>query len=810
MLRDVEYGLRRLLQRPGFTLIAVLALGLGIGANTAIFSLLDGVVLRPLPYPEPDRIVRVWASSPEQGLEKTEVSVPKFRALRDSGAFASVAAYHADFVNLTERGAPEYLQAERISPEFFDVWGVRPLLGRGLNPAEDGKGGPDVALLSEGFWRRRFAGDRAIVGKVLRLEGRPFTVIGVMPEEVRFPFREIQVWLPGWQELSLIPESAVERGAGFLDVAARLKPGQALGSAQEAAAGTAERYAGSLPGNLDAPFKLRLVPMGEELVGGARSSLLLLLGAVALVLLIACADVANLLLAQGVSRRKEVAIRMAMGASRGRVMRQMIVEGVLLALLGSAVGIALASWGLDLLVAANPADLPRLDQVGLDARVLGFTLLLSLATGVLFSLAPALQTLRAETTSQLKDSSRGSTGGPSRARAQGVVVAAEVALALVLLIGAALLIQSFRRLAKVDLGFNPRGLLSAQISLPPARYPTPPSQRAFYDQAVERVRGLPGVESAALSDFLPVEGTVRSTFYVEGRPPASPREQPLAWRMVVSPGFFDTLQARMVRGKDFDPAAPMAGPAAAVINESMARRYFPGANPLGKALIVGRNRCEIVGVVADLQQAGPEVEKSSAFFLSSRQGRPDAPLPFMHLLVRTSLPPSRLAAAVRREVLALDAEQPVADEQTLEGVVAAAVAGRRITTGLLSGFSAVALLLCAIGIYGVVSQSVSMRRQEIGVRMALGAQRRQVLGVVVGQGFRWVLLGLGLGLIAALVAAFLLSRALAGVLYEVSAKDPVYYLGMPVVLGTIALLACYLPARRAARVEPAITLRAEG
>ena len=803
MLQDVQYGLRRLLHSPGFTLIAVLALGLGIGANTAIFSLLDAVVLRPLPYPQPERMVQVWTNAPEQGLEHSELSVPRFRRLRDSGVFAGISAYHNEDVNLTERGDPEVLHGERISREFFDVWGVEPLRGRRFSAAEDEKGGGDVVMLSAGFWRRRFGGDPGIVGKALRLEGKPYTVVGILPDVLRFPFRDIEIWLPRAQELSLLTERAVEHGAGFLDVAARLKPGASLAAARRQAEQASNQYNQAFPGNLDTAFRLELVPMRDQLVGDVRGSLGLLLGAVALVLLIACADVANLLLVQGLARRKEVAIRRAMGASAGRVIRQMLAEGVVLALLGSAVGLALAYGGLRLLVAAQPTSLPRVDQVGIDARVLGFTLLLSLLTGVLFSLIPALQSLRAETTAQLKESSRGATAGPRRARAQGLFVAAEVALALVLLIGATLLIQSFRQVSAVDLGFNPANLLALQISLPAAKYPDREKQRVAFEAMLDRARALPGVESAALADFLPVQGSAKAPFAIEGDPPVAQHDKPIVWMKVVSPGFFRTVQAKLVQGSDFDPAASPESPLTAVINQSLARQYFAGRNPLGRRLLVGARQLEIVGVVQDLQQLGPDVEKTPEFFLSSRQAGVGLPLPFMHLLVRTSIPPSQVAASVRREVRAVDPEQPVADVETLEGIVADTVAGRRMTMGLLTGFSAVALLLCALGIYGLVAHSVTVRRQEIGVRMALGAQRGQVLAGVVRQGFRWVLIGLGLGL----GAAFLLSRTLAGLLYAVSAQSPLYYLATPLVLGAIALLACYLPARRAARVEPAVTLR---
>ncbi len=808
MFGDLRYGLRRLRQTPGFTLIAVLALGLGIGANTAIFSLLDAVVLRPLPYRQPERMVQVFMRFPEQGLEKTEVSVPRFRALRDSGAFASLAAYHEEDLNLTEQGDPEVLHGERISRGFFDVWATEPLLGRRFSAAEDTKGGGDVAMLSEGLWRRRFAADPGIAGKTIRLDGRPFTIVGVMPDVLRFPFREVEVWLPRAEELAQIPEDSVERGAGFLDVAGRLKPGSSLAAVAAAARRLDAQYAQGYPGNLDTSFHFQLIPLGEQLVGEARSSLALLLGAVALVLLIACADVANLLLAQGLARRKEVAIRQAMGASSARVVRQRLVEGVILSLLGSLVGLALAYGGLRLLVALHPANLPRIDQVGIDAPVLAFTLALALATGVLFSLIPALQSLRTATATaaQLRESSRGATASRARARAQGLFVAAEVALALVLLIGSTMLLESFRRLSRVDLGFNPAGLLALQISLPKAKYPDRERERAFYNQVLERVRALPGVESAALADYLPVSGSAQAPFYVADHPPASQRDKPLAYLMVVSPGFFRTLQTPLVKGRDFDPTTPPDAPSVAVINEAMARQHFPGVDPVGKRFVLGRREVEVLGVAHDIQQLGPDVAKAPAFFFSERQGVGALPMPFMNLLVRTALPPSRIADSVRREVLAVDPEQPVANVQTMEGVVADAVAGRRLMMSLLTGFSAVALILCALGIYGLVAHSVSARRQEIGVRLALGAQRPQVLKQVVRQGFRWVLIGLAAGLAASL----LLSRTLTGLLYSVSAHDPLYYLLAPLLLGAIALLACYLPAQRASRVEPAIILREEG
>ncbi len=806
MIQDLKYSLRRLRQSPGFTAIAVLALGLGIGANTAIFSLLDAIVLRPLPYPDPGRLVRIWISSPEEGLEQSPSSVPRLRALRDAGVFERLSAYHDEDFNLTERENPEVLHGERIDREFLAVWGIGPLLGRGFTAAEDQKGGADVVMLSAGFWRRRFGGDPGIVGRAIRLEGKPHTVVGVMPDVLRFPFRTVEVWLPRAQEIAILPEKNVERGAGFLDLAARLKPGSSLAAVRKAALQIGDRYTRTFPSNLDAPFRFVVAPMADQLIGGeVRSRLALLLGAVALVLLIACADVANLLLVQGLARRKEVAIRLAMGAGAGRVIRQQVAEGVALALLGSLAGLALAWAGLRLLVASRAANLPRLDQVGIDGRVLLFTLLISLLTGVLFSLIPAVQSLRAGAAAQLRESSRGSTAGPGRSRAQGLFVAAEVALALVLLVGASLLIESFRRVSEVDLGFNPSRLLAMQLSLPAVKYPDRGRQRVFYEQVLERVRSLPGVASASMTNYLPIQGSAQAPFYVDGHPPASPADRTYAFMTTVSPGFFRTMQTRLVKGGDFDPHLPPDAPIVAVINESMARQYFPGQEPVGRRLILGGHPVEIVGVTRDIQQLGPEVRNTPGFFLPLRHVG-ELPMPVMQLLVRTTLPPAQVAAGVRREVAAVDPEQPVADVETLEGIVAEAEGGRRLTVELLSGFSAVALILCALGIYGLIAHSVTVRQREIGVRMALGARSGQVLGAMMRQGLRWVLLGLATGLIA----AFLLARTLTGLLYAVSARDPLSYLAAPVLLALIALIACYLPARRATEVEPAVTLRSEG
>jgi putative ABC transport system permease protein len=808
LLRDIQLGFRRLLKQPGFTLVAILALGVGIGANCAIFSLLDAVVLSPLPYRNPERIVAIWASSPDQGLEQTEVSFPKIRALETGKSWRSVTTYMEEAFNLTERDNPETVDGARVSAGFFDVWGIEPILGRRFLPAEDRKGGANVVLLSQGYWERRFGGDKGVLGRVLHLDGKAYTVVGVLPQVLRFPFSQVQLWVPRPNEMSFLSDEQVEHGSGYLSAAGRLAPGVSLAKAAEEAERISQRYGEQWKGNQDATFHLKLLPMNQQLVGQSRTALFLLLGAVGFVLLIACADVANLLLAQGMARGREVAIRVAIGASRSQILVQRMVEGILLAVLGSAVGLLLAHWGLRLLVAANPANLPRIEEAGLNGRVLVFTLVLAFLTGILSSLAPALQTTRTDPRTALREGDRSATAGAHSGRTQGLLVAVEVALALVLLIGAGLLIRSFRTVSSVDPGFDTRNLLVSQVSLPTVKYPTIEARRVFFESMLDRIRALPGVQSATFSDFLPIQGTAHANILVEGQPVPPPDQQPLVWRLMVNPGYFQTLGIHLLAGRDFDPQAGPDAPVEVLINESLRRRFLADRDPIGQHLLLGRLhlRAEIVGVVADVQQLGLDTQKEAEFFVSAHQARKElAPTTFMQLQVRTSLPVESVAQAVRREVQALDREQPVADLATMDSIVATSIASRRLTMGLLSGFSFIALSLCLLGIYGVVAHSVSLREKEIGVRMALGAQAGQVLGAVTRQSFRFILLGLVVGL----VAAFLLSRVLESLLFEVSPTDPLYLTTAPILLALVALLACYLPARRATRIEPAITLRNE-
>ncbi|HEY0783676.1 MAG TPA: ADOP family duplicated permease, partial [Thermoanaerobaculia bacterium] len=633
-------------------------------------------------------------------------------------------------------------------------------------------------------------------------------VIGVLPAKLRFPFQDLQIVTPHPDEVNFLTQKSVDAGASYLQAGARLAPGVTLETARKDVARVSERYGLANKGFVDARFGVRVTPMDDQLVGPVRSALYLLLGAVLFVLLIGCADVGNLLLAQGLARKREMSIRIALGAARSHILRQMLAEGTALALLGGAFGLLLAQWGLRLLVAANPGDLPRIDEVGIDARVLAFTVVLSLLTGIVFSLAPALEMLRTDIKAAFRDGDRSATGGLRRTRTQGLLVVAEVALALTLLIGAGLLIQSFRRASSVDLGFEPRQLIVTQLSLPQIKYPDQANRSVFFANLLERAQTRPGGNAVALADYLPVEGAPRTLLSIDGRPPLPPDQRQIAFVYFVSPSFFRTLQTKVVEGQGFAPEMSETGPVTGVINETMRREYFPNENPLGKSFTMpgpaGPINVRIVGVASDVQQQGLEVKNRPGFYLTTAQARKTVPMgPFLSLVVRTKLPPAALVPALREAVRGLDPEQPFADLRTMDQIVASSIASRRLTKNLLAGFTAAALALCLLGIYGVVAHSVSLRSKEIGVRMALGAQRVQVLGTVVRQGLSWVLVGIALGLAAALA----LSRWLASQLFEVSATDPLYLTAGPLALTLVALVACYLPARRATRIEPAVTLR---
>ncbi|HEX8144777.1 MAG TPA: ABC transporter permease [Pyrinomonadaceae bacterium] len=807
--RDVRYGARLLAKRPGFTLVTVLALALGIGANSAIFSVVNAVLLRPLPYEDPERLVMVWERRPRQNRDAGPVSPADFIDWQSqTQSFERMAAYSPVAFNLTGTGEPEQINSQIVTQGFFQVLGIKAALGRTFLQEADQPGGERRVVLAHGLWQRRFGADPSIIGRSLMLNDESFTVVGVMPPDFQYPDKATELWATPRR---FVPEMSVSgntdpatiRTLHYLSVVARLKPGVSLNQSQAEMETVAARLEQQYPAE-NTGHTARVVSLHEDLVGDVRPALLVLLGAVGFVLLIACANVANLLLARATARHKEMSIRTALGAGRLRLIRQMLTESALLSLAGGAVGLLLALWGIDLLVALSPGNLPRLKEITLDARVVGFTLLLSLLTGIIFGLVPALQASKLDLISSLKEGGRSSMEGFSRHRMRSALIVLEVALALVLLVGAGLMIRSFQRIQQVSPGFNPNNLLAMELSLPRSKYAEKERIVNFQNQILERIGALPGVESVSSTWMLPLSGQDAGRgFDIEGYTPA-PNERTNAAFSAVSPRYFQTMEIPVRMGREFNEQDTAAATGVIIVNETFARRYFPNADALGKRVkLRGDDNpwLTIVGVVGDVKHTELTAEPRTQLYLSSLQ----SPFPFINVVVRTANDPASLAAAVRKEVWAVDKDQPVAEVETMLQLVSNSVARARFNTLLLGLFAFVALLLAAIGLYGVMSYSVTQRTHEIGIRMALGAQRRDVLKLVVGQGMILAFAGVVLGL----CAAFALTRLMASLLFGVTATDPWTFIGVAVVLSAVALLATVIPARRATRVDPMIALRYE-
>ena len=796
LLQDLRYAARLMHKQPGFTAVAIVALALGIGANTAIFSAVNAVLLQPLPFPEPERLVLV---RDVQLTEDTPASYPEYLDWRDQAqTFEDLAAAFNSSYSLTGQGEPEQLSGVRVSANLLPMLGIKPVIGRNFEPEEESRNGERVVILSHSLWQRRFGGDSGVLGQNITFGGQSFIVIGVLPPGVRGvlpsvdqPEQSRDVWMP-------LRLAAPPRGLHFMTVIGRLRPGLTLAQARIEVEEIAER----LRQNQSTDHGVRLVPLAQFVVGNTRSTLLILLAAVGLVLLIACANVANLMLARAASRRKEIAVRLALGASRARLVRQMLTESVLLALVSGALGVVLALWGADSLAVLASSWLPRAEQIKLDSTVLLFTLAVSLLTAILFGLAPALRASSAQLSEVLKKG--GQRAGHGRDRLRGLLVVSEVALSLVLLIGAGLLIRSFVTLLNVDKGFDPRQLLALDISLPQSRYAEPPKQALFFQQLLERVAGLPDVDRvAAISDLPLGDGGTNGDTRIEGKtfPPDS---QPIAEKLIVSADYFRVMRIPLRAGRYFAETDAPGNPQVALINESFARTYFPGEDPIGKRIDFGWETTgwqEIVGVVGDVKHYELEEAALPATYVPQLQ-RPSLS---MTVVLRTTADPRSLSAAVRSQVFLLDKDQPISRVRVMEEVVSASVASRRLSMVLVAGFAVVALALAAVGLYGVMSYVVTQRTQEIGVRMALGARAGDVLGLVLRQGMSLVLLGVGLGLAAALA----LTRLMASLLYGISATDFPTFAVIALLLTTVALLACYLPARRATRVDPMVALRYE-
>ncbi len=812
LIQDLKFGMRMLRKNPAFTLIAVITLALGIGANTAIFSVVNGVLFRPLPYYEPERLVMVWADRPvlqaQTGLPDFPVTVADFLDWRDQNqVFEQMATMEGWRMNLTDGGEPESLVGLRASASLFPLLGARLAVGRAFLPEEDRAGAERVVVLSDGLWQRRYAADPNLIGQKITLDNEAYTVIGVTAPDFQFPRRDEipsyfhvatkpDLYLPA----AFTPEQMNNRSESRRAVIARLKPGVSVGEAGAQMHVIARRLAEQYP-QTNADKGVRLAPLHQQVVGKTRTALLALLGAVGFVLLIACANVANLLLARAAGRQKEMALRAALGASRWRIVRQLLTESLLLAVSGGAAGLLLAVWGVKLLLAIAPDNLPRAYDIRLDTRVASFTLLASLLTGVVFGLLPALQAAKLDLGVALKEGGR-VAAGLLRRRLRGFLVVCEVALAFVLLIGAGLLIRSFARLTGVDPGFDPRGVLTMDISLPFAKYKDGRSV-AFYQQTLERVQALPGVEAAATVYPVPLSGKQGfSAFRIEGRP--SPTEETFnAGVRIISPDFFKTFRVSLANGRLLAESDSAKAPPVVIINESLASIYFANENPLGKRIIGFGGTRAIVGVVSDVKYSALDEEAKAEIYFPMAQVPPvTLSLP---LAVRVSGDPMQMLAAVRGQVWAGDKDLPISNIQTMERLMAKSVAPRRFNLLLLGLFALVGLALAGVGLYGVMSYTITQRTREIGVRMAMGAQRADVLRLVIREGMKLALIGALLGLGGALA----LTRLLKTLLFGVSATDPLTFIVIAALLIIVALLACWIPARRAASVDPLVSLRVE-
>jgi putative ABC transport system permease protein len=809
-MNDVKFAFRQLFKNPGFTAVAVITLALGIGANTTIFSVIDGVLIRPLPYRAPDRLVTVCQSSAKRGFSQVVVTPATLRDWREQNSvFEELGGQIYESVNLTGVERPEHLHTAWTTPNYFIVFGVRPLVGRTFIAEDKPPGGHRVVVLSYGLWKRSFGGDRQVVGAQITLNGLSYTVVGVMPPDFQIyqpaavfglPTGDVQpqLWVP-------YPGSMDERTNHFFLAFARLKPAVNIAQAQTELNAIAERSAKEWPSQKD--WGASVQPLAEQIVGNSRPALRLLLGAVGFVLLIACANVANLSLARSATRCKEFAVRSALGASRLRLVRQLLIESSTLAVLGGGLGVLLARWGLSALRTLQPTSLPRLDEIRLDSSVLGFTLLISLLTGVIFGLAPALYISKPDLNEALKEGEHGSSEGRHGVRLRSGLLVAEVALSMFLLTGAGLMIHSLARLTRVNPGFAPEQLVSFDFSIAGRAYDDESKRIGLVRQLREFVQTRPGVNSAATVYGLPF-GTMLNSVVgatIDGRPPSDPRGNArAAWR-VVSPSYFKTMSVSVFKGRAFSEALDKASSQpTAIINETFARKYFPGEDPIGRRLQIftlGTNWHEIVGVIHDVKLTGLDLPSTPEIYQSDSQNGEW----MFSLVVRSSLPTREIEQMVRTEAAAVNKDFPPFNVRTMKQAIGTSVAPRRFTMTLIGLFAILAVALTAVGLYGVVSYSVSRQTREIGIRMALGASHRAVLSLVLRQGMMVALVGVAIGL----AGSFALTHLIANQLFAVSTTDPATFAMVTMLLVLVTLAACYLPARRAAKVDPMMALRHE-
>jgi putative ABC transport system permease protein len=803
VLQDLRYALRTLRKNPGFAAVAVLTLALGIGANTAIFSVVNAVLLRPLPFPSPDRLVMVLNHFPD--LDEGPASFPDFQDWRKQNqVFDGMVALFRQNLNWIRKGEPERVRTGLVSEGLFSFFGLSPALGRPFTAAEHQAGAQPVCTLSYDFWQAYFGGRRDVIGQTLLLNGKGYSIVGVLPGSLPADFsywKGVSVWTP----LEANPPWN-QPGTNYLFVAARLKPGATLSQARANMDVIQRGLNGQFPGN---KHDVRVVSMMESLVSDTRPVLLVLLAAVGFILLIACANVANLTLARATGRTREFAIREALGSGRGRLMRQALTESVLLGGFGGAAGVLLAAWGVRFLVEMWPSSMPRLFAAKVDGPVLEFTAALSLIAGLLFGLIPAFQASRSGLNEALKETSQRSTEGGGRRRTRAALVVAETALACMLLVGAGLALKSFARLSRVDPGFNAENVLTLNISLPGRKYNEDSKISAFYRELLDRVRTLPGVQSAGAVTDLPLAGSTTGDFTIDGRPPFPEGQEPIAEKEIVTPGYFEIMQTPMIQGRSFSAEDGPDAAKVAIITESLARQFWPHQNPVGQHIDVGfghhlpngqRDWQQIIGVVHNVRFQSLDQPSGYGLYLCSLQYPAS-----MALVVRTAGDPMQLASSVRKQVFAVDPEQPVYGVNSMDQIVADSVASRRAATFLMAAFAILATLLAAIGIYGVFSYSVSLRTHEVGIRMAFGARAADVLEMIAAQGLSLAIAGVTLGSLGALA----LTRFMTSLLYGVRPTDVATFFLAALLLTVVALAACYIPARRATKVDPMVALRYE-
>jgi putative ABC transport system permease protein len=795
-------------KNAGFTLVAVLTLALGIGANSAIFSVVHAVLLQPLPYQNPSQLLLLSGLNRQNGATGVSMSYTKFVQIREQTHTLEppAAFYVATFSLLTGR-EPEAVSGIRISRNLFSVLGVSPVLGRDFRPEEEIPGVDDVAIISGGFWHSHFGSDPSALGRTMSIDGHSVTIVGILPPKFHFPlqFPEPDIWIPGISDPAFLSPEQVRSGAGYLNLVARLRSGESLASAKVELDTIDERYQNQFHGFVDSgKIGISAQPLAESLVGPLRAGFGVLLAAVGFILLIACANVANLLLARATSRQREMALRKALGASGARLIRQLLSESLLLSLFGGAIGVLLAAALLPALRSFSPGSVPRLGETRLDVSVLIFSLLLSVATGILFGLVPALQASAGNLHETLKEGGRGSAEGGHRGKVRNLLVVAEMAVALVLMSGAGLLLQSFSRLMNVNPGFSPDGVMTFHVTLPQGHYGQPEAQKHFYREFYERVKAIPGVESAGFTSYLPLSGAVRYVYFCpEGMVCQGIGKDPLIALRQVTPGYFDTMRTPLLKGRvfterDLDSSAPIA-----VVNQTVVDRFWPGQDPIGKHIANSRDMIqrEVVGVVADVKFNTLDAANSEEMYFPMEQ----VPASFATLIVRSQSNPESLVRAVGAKLAELDSTLPLSNIASLDTVVAQSVAQPRILSEFVGVFAAFALALSAIGIYGVMAYSVAARSQEMGIRMSLGANPKDILKLVVRQGMSLALIGVGIGLVASLA----LTRLIHALLFNTSASNPLAFAAAAIALTATAAAACYIPARRATKVDPMVVLRYE-